>query len=78
MLREQSILINLVKKDTFGKKQFSNTQTLLQVTMMFSDFTKTVLEGTLFYDATKHTGIFIFVLNNWHSIVEKSLFALPA
>jgi len=45
---------------------------------MFSDFTQTVLEGTLFCDTIKHTWIFIFVLNTWHSIVEKSLFALPA
>lgn len=42
MWGEQKILINLVKKDTFGKNSFQTHN----VAVMFIDNTKTVLEGT--------------------------------
>lgn len=75
---------NLVKKYAFelkekkNRNQFSSAQALLGVTVMFSDFNKTSLDGTLFYDTTKHTRAFIAMYNVWHSLIEKSLFTMLA
>lgn len=56
MLGELLILINLVRKDTWRKKnpQFLSLQTLQQVSVRFIDFSETVLEGTLFDSTAKH------------------------
>lgn len=56
MLGELLILINLVKKDTLGKKTtpFLSIETLHQVSVRFTDFSETVLEGTLFGSTAKH------------------------